>query len=126
MADLECITEDGRIVFAVEVKDQELTIAHVEGKLQNAREKKVKDILFIAQHGIAPPDERTLPVRVEEEFAKGQNLYILHMTSFAKTVFPLLGEEARPEFLRRVGSQLDQYRSDLRHRQAWRDLLAGG
>jgi len=39
LADLECVTKDGRIVFAVEVKDRQITISQLRAKLRTIREK---------------------------------------------------------------------------------------
>jgi hypothetical protein len=122
-ADLECVTEQGEIVLAVEVKDQELTIAQIERKLKTSREKKIAEILFIAQKGVSPGEQGGLRERVEREFARGQNVYLFELKNLARVVLALMGEKTRPEFLRLVGQHLDQFRSDLRHRQTWRDLL---
>lgn len=122
-ADLECISESGETVLAVEVKDKELTIAAIESKLQSARGKKIAEILFVAEKGIAREDEEKLPSRIETEFARGQNVYVFDLKALARVALALVGEQSRPEFLRLVGQQLDDFRSDIRHRRAWRDLL---
>lgn len=124
VADLECIADDGRVVLAVEVKDTALTIAHIDAKLERARSKQVSEILFVAQQGIASPNEGALPEHIERSFTSGQNVYVFELTTLGKVALALMGEGCRSEFLRTVGGQLDEFQSDLRHRRARRDLLA--
>ncbi len=124
VADLECVSELSTVELAVEVKDREITVAHIEGKLRNARSMKVSEILFVAQKGLAPTEAQEIPARVESEFASGQNVYILDLATLAKVTLSLTGESWRPRFLAEVGKQLDQYNSDIRHRRAWAKLLA--
>jgi len=125
IADLECVLNTGEIVLAVEVKDKELSIGDIDAKLQTARARQVAEILFVAQHGIRTADRERLEERLESHFASGQNVYVLTLSKLAKVAFSLLGERSRPEFLRLVGNQLDQFKSDIRHRRAWKELLAG-
>lgn len=124
VADLECVTAKGEVALAVEVKDKELTIAHIEQKLQSARAKKVSEILFVAQRGFARNDQDRFVQFAENEFARGQSVYVFQLEFLARVVLALVGTAARSDFLRLVARQLDEYRSDIRHRRAWRDLLA--
>jgi len=124
VADLECLSERGEIVVVAEIKDKELTLGQIEAKLQGARAKKVSEIFFIVQKGAAACDHSALAARTEAEFASGQNFYILDLAALARVALALLGEDARREFLGSVGQQLDDYKSDIRHRQDWRDSLA--
>ncbi len=124
VADLECVTAKGEVALAVEVKEKELTVAHIEQKLQSARAKKVSEILFIAEQGLAPDDQAAFAQFAEDEFARGQNVYVFKLAALARVVLALVGVAARSDFLHLVAEQLDKYRSDIRHRRAWRDLLA--
>jgi len=123
VADLECLSEKGEVVLAVEVKDRDLTVSQIRTKVPNIREKHVAEIFFIAQGGVAPSDRETVSQLVGREFARGQNLYVMDIFSLGKAALALLGEEGRIEFLAEVGRQLDKYRSDIVHRRAWSVLL---
>lgn len=122
VADLECI-KDGEIVMAVEIKDRQLSIAQIDSKLIGARTKRIREVLFLAERGMIQADADMLANYVESEFASGQNVYVTTINNLAGASMALMGEDARTEFLRNVGQQLDQYASDIGHRQAWRDLL---
>ena len=122
LADLECSTEDGTIVLVVEVKDRVLTVSQMMGKVANMREKQVSEIFFVAQQGVE--DQKQVDSLIESEFVSGQNIYVMSLSRLAEVSLALLGEEGRREFLLGVGSQLDDHRSDIRHRQRWSELLA--
>jgi len=114
LADLECVSQKGEIVLAVEVKDGRLTI----------RDKKVSEIFFVAQQGIYPRDKASVADLLAREFVSGHNVYVMDLLRLSEVVLALLGEEGRREFLEAVGVQLDKYRSDIAHRRAWAELLA--
>ena len=122
LADLECSTEDGTIVLVVEVKDRILTVSQMMGKVANMREKHVSEIFFVAQQGVE--DQEQVDSLIESEFVSGQNIYVMSLSRLAEVSLALLGEEGRREFLLGVGSQLDDHRSDIRHRRRWAELLA--
>ena len=122
LADLECSTEDGTIVLVVEVKDRVLTVSQMMGKVADMREKQVSEIFFVAQQGVE--DEEQVNALIDREFVSGQNVYVVSLSRLAEVSLVLLGEEGRREFLLGVGSQLDDHRSDIRHRRRWSDLLA--
>jgi hypothetical protein len=123
-ADLECTTEEGAPVLAVEVKDKELTVSQLETKLKTARAKKIAEVLFVAQKGVEPGQEAAMVSRIEEEFTRGQNVYVFDLNSLARSVLALMGGKACPAFLELIGEQLEQFRSDIRHRKAWSELLS--
>ena len=124
LADLECVASTGEIALVVEAKDRDLTITQIKGKLAQVRERKVSEMLFIAQNGVPQEDKDAVDGLVAKEFAGGQNVYITDLVSLAKVVLTLVGERGRREFLVEVGTQLDQYGSAVAHRQAWAELLS--
>jgi hypothetical protein len=123
VADLECVSRKQGVVLAVEVKDRELTIAQIDSKLISARSKKVQEILFVTQKGVKSSERKKPPDKIEAEFAAGQNIYITNLQSLMEAVFALMPESGRPEFLRLVGDQLEEFKSNIRHRRAWSSLL---
>ena len=122
LADLHCVTEDDSIVLVVEVKDRELTVSQMMGKIAETRENQVSELFFVAQQGVE--DNEQVDALVESQFVSGQNVYVVNLTKLAESSFALMGEEGRAVFLREVGSQLDKYGSDIRHRRRWAVLLA--
>lgn len=62
-----------------------------------------------------------LPTQV---LAKLADASLDDMDEFLRTVLALLGETGRRQLLEMVGEELDAYRSDIRHRRAWADLLS--
>lgn len=125
VADIECIGESGDIVLAVEVKDQRLTVVHVQDKVPNMRSQHVSEMIFLALRGVEAGNEKAIMEIMTKEFASGQNLYIFEdLTSFLKPMLALFGESGRRQFLEIVGQELDTYGSDISHRRAWAELLA--
>jgi len=123
LADLECVGEDGTMVFAVEVKDRELTITHLTSKMAGVRQKQVTELFFIAQSGVARGDRKAVEAQVAREFAGGHNIYLTDFQTLARSALALLGERGRREFALEVGRQLEAFKSDLVHRRAWAQAL---
>lgn len=123
LADLECVSDSGEVVIAVEVKDRELTITQLQAKMTDIRQMRVSEVFFVAQRGIAEPNGDAIARHVQQEFATGQNVYITDLLKLADVCLSLLGERGRREFLCEVGAQLDRYRSEIAHRRAWADLV---
>ncbi len=123
VADIECLDFTGSIL-AVEVRDKELTIDQVKGKLRRARSLGVSELLFLVQRGILQTDKSEISRLIEREFSSGQNIYILPLTTFTSSLFVLLREDGRREFLTAVGNTLNKYGSAIQHRRAWAELLS--
>ncbi len=123
LADLECVSKRGEIVLAVEVKDRQLTIGQLRGKIPAIREKQVSEIFFIAQQGVASRDEKEVSRLIDREFVSGHNVYVTDLISLSRVALALVGEQGRREFLAETAAQLDAYRSDIGHRRAWARLL---
>lgn len=125
VADIECLSDDDRIVLAVEVKDKALVLREVQDKLPNMRAQGVAELIFLALRGVAEDDAAGIQDLIQREFASGHNLYVIEdFSSFLRMTLALLGEIGRRVFLAAVGRELDEYKSDIRHRRAWADGLA--
>lgn len=122
LADLECVTKDGRIVFAVEVKDRQITISQLRAKLRKIREKQVSEIFFVAQ-GTVDSERPEIESLVNREFTSGQNVYITDLIKLGTTTLSIVGEDGRRDFLREAANQLDMYKSEIKHRRAWASIL---
>jgi hypothetical protein len=123
LADLECVDKEGRIVFAVEVKDRKITVAQLKAKVRTVREKEVSEIFFVATQGTVASEEPALKSLVEREFASGQNVYVTNLDRLAQTALALVGEKGRRNFLIKTSKQLEEHRSDIVHRQTWSSIL---
>jgi len=121
--DLECVSANGDVILAVELKDRDLTVTQMKGKMEAFREKQVSEIFFIAQGGVKESDRSEVDGTVDREFAAGQNVYITDLFALSQAALALLGEQGRRDFLAQVGSQLDSYGSDVAHRRTWAQLL---
>jgi hypothetical protein len=123
VADLTCYDENDQIVLAVEVKDRDLEIRHVQDKLPAVREQGVQELLFLATTGIASSDVAAIGELMEREFVTGQNVYVTSFDRFLESCLILFGEVGRRQFLIQIGDAIDEIKADLGHRETWRDLL---
>lgn len=122
VADLECLDSKGNIVLAVEVKDRQLTLRHVQDKLPAVRKKGVKELLFLVRGGATSGDAGSIDKLTQKEFITGQNVYVCEIDEFLQNCLVLLGETGRREYLAEIGAQLDEVKADIEHRTIWRDL----
>lgn len=121
-ADVECLSEDGNVIMAVEAKDRQLTIREVEDKLPLLREGEIREAFFLSSVGTDPSQENEIDSLISKEFSSGQNLYVLKMEPFQETILALIGEAGRRRFLEAVGKQLDEF-GRLEDRQEWAHVL---
>lgn len=121
-ADIECYLKQN-IVLLVEVKDRSLTLTQLDSKLDIARSRKISEILFLAEKGIAAPDNEKIEQRIISEFTSGQNIYVSNFINFSAGILILLGEKGRVLFLTLVGDELDKANSSIIHRKSWANLL---
>lgn len=125
VADIECRDADGNILLAVEVKDKELIINHIESKMTSMRSKQVSEILYIAQHGINQNHREKIDNLINREFVSGQNIYVFEdIKYFSSGILALIGEQGRRKFLEKVGITLDRYGAAIQHRRDWAHLLS--
>ncbi len=122
-ADLECVDEAGQTVMAVEVKDRQLELRQVQDKLPAARERGIRELLFLVQGGTAVEDAQGVADTITREFVTGQNVYVLEWEEFIGSCLVLFGEMGRREVLQQVGKELDQQKADIGHRRKWAELL---
>lgn len=125
VADLECVSADGRIVLAVEVKDKALTLRQVQDKPPGIREQRVTEVIFLALHDVDRAEQGDITDLTGREFSSGQNIYVVqNFEELLRSVLMLVGEAGRRIFLEAVGHELDEYRSDIAHRKSWAKLLS--
>lgn len=123
VADLECVDEANSVVLAVEVKDRQLKLIDTQNKLPAAREKGIRELLFLVQGGILREDANAVSDLVQREFITGQNIYVIEFSNFLESCLILFGETGRVALLRLTGEELERRKADISHRQAWAILL---
>ena len=125
VADIECRDKEGNILLAVEVKDRELVLNHIETKLPNMRSNRVSEILYIAQQGILQKNGNKIGELIEKEFVSGQNIYIFKsVLDFSSSILALVGEIGRRKYLENIGKHLDKYGAAIQHKKDWVTLLS--
>ena len=77
LADLECVSEQGKIVMVVEIKDRVLTINQLRSKVPDIRERHVSEIFFVTQKGISTTEESDIQNLIDREYAGGYIIYVL-------------------------------------------------
>lgn len=123
-ADLSCVDGQERVVFAVEVKDRQLTLRQAQVAATKARTTELSEFVFIVRNGVVQSDAAEVIALIDREFASGHNLYVCEFEPFLHTLLILFGETGRSELLTEVGKALDQQRADYVHRRAWQESLA--
>ena len=121
-ADVECVA-GGRIVLAVEVKDGKLKLRHAQDKLPAAREKGIRELLFLVRRGMDREESDGISSLIAREFITGQNIYVCEFEEFLHSCLVLFGEGGRRKFLCAVGIELDSQRVGIEHRKDWAGLL---
>lgn len=119
-----CHDDPGRICLVAEVKDLKLTLAHVQSSSLKAKQadEGLSNLLFTVPD-ISEDDRSGIEQLAISEWASGMNIYTASIESLVNSVFVLLSEDWRIQFLRAVGKELDE-RGDQAARKAWHDLLA--
>ena len=118
-----CHDEPKRICLVVEVKDIDLTLAHVRSSSLKAKQADagLTSLLFTVPD-VRPADAEDIQAFVRREWASGLNIYTTSIVGLAQATFALLGETWRVSLLRAIGDELDE-RQDQVARRAWHDLL---
>ena len=120
--DLECIGPEGDIVLAVEVKERRIGAADVHIAVAKARAFSVRELLLCTE-GIHAAEREAVERTFNSAWASGTNLYHATIGDLMRGALPLLGEAGVKNFAAQIGSQLDRFSTQPRHRTAWKALL---
>ncbi len=123
VGDIECLEGD-TLVLGAEIKDKDLTLSEVRGKIAKIRKRGLSEFVFLLTKGLEKEDASAIQSCVEKEFSSGQNIYLLSFRDFLLNMLALLGETGRKQFLTNIGETLDRYGSEIQHRRTWADLLS--
>lgn len=121
-ADIECFDSKGNLRLAIEVKERNLTLIDVKSAVQKARKATIQEFLFNSPK-INSNEHDEITELFEKTWASGTNFYQLSIHELVKVGFSLTGEDGRREFVENVGKQLNEYNTQPRNRQRWKDLL---
>ncbi len=123
--DIVCHSND-RAVLVVEVKDTALTLAHVQSSSRKAKQgtEDLSRLLFAVPR-IDDKDEAEITALIEREWAGGLDIHSVDIRTLARTVFMLLDEQWRVQFVREIGNELDKRQNQLARRN-WFEILSGG
>ena len=121
VGDLEC-RNNGQLVYAVEVKERQVTLADVRSFENKLIKDGVTEALINAP-ATKVSDDESIQNRIRLMWSRGINLYLLSIEELVSVTMSLAGEEGRLEFVAEVGEQLDEYARPT-GRFAWRDLLS--
>ena len=112
-----------RICLVVEVKDQDLTLAHVRASSLKAKQadRNLSSLLFSVR-GIREQDRESIADLSRREWASGTSIHTVTIGRWVDSLFVLLAEDWRVRFIREIGDELDR-RQNQPARRAWHDLL---
>jgi hypothetical protein len=122
--DLECIGPNGDIVLVVEVKERRIGDADVQIAVSKARLFSIRELLLCTE-GIQLSDQTAVEKSFANAWASGTNLYHATIGELMVGALPILGESGIHVFTAEIGSQLDHFSTQPRHRKAWKSLLDG-
>lgn len=121
--DVLCFRKDEALpTLAVEVKDRSLTLLELNATIQKSREAQVSEVLFAAA---SPTDAERIEIdrKIRQEWGQGTSVYHVEIADLIHAVFPLLGSDARVDFLREIGNDFDANAIQPAIRTSWSDIL---
>lgn len=122
--DIECVNAEGEIILAVEVKERRIGNDDVQIAVTKARSLDVHELLLCTE-GITMADIPAVEATFANAWASGTNIYQATISELMHGLLPVLGEAGTHSFVSQIGTQLDRFSTQPRHRKAWKDLLDG-
>lgn len=122
--DLECVNADGEIVLAVEVKERRIGNDDLQIAVAKARLFEVRELLLCTE-GVKEADIPAVEASFANAWASGTNVYQATVSELMQGLLPVLGATGIYTFVSQIGSQLDRFSTQPRHRKAWKGLLDG-
>ena len=121
VGDIECRNNE-KIVYAVEVKERQVTLADVRSFENKLSKNGITEALINAPTTKVSDDEK-IQNQIRLMWGRGINLYLLSIEELVSVTMSLAGEEGRLEFVAEIGEQVDEYARPA-SRLTWRDLLS--
>lgn len=120
IGDLEC-RQNGKLVYAVEVKERTIRLADVVSFDEKLSHGELTEAMINAP-GVHSSDTDEVGNRIRLMWGRGINLYNATIEQLVSVTLSLAGEDARLRFVTEVGKQLDEFARPS-GKAAWRDLL---
>lgn len=120
VADIQCYAGE-KILLAAEVKDRQITFSDAQDTFDKARENEIFELYFVSP-GIS--DKKKLTSYAKKQFESGFNLYFLRLTTLAKVILSMTGEDGRARFLKAMREVLEEFQFSYEDRKSWADFLS--
>ena len=120
VGDIECRSE-GRLVFAAEVKERQITLDDVRSFEEKLGRSNVTEAL-LAGPSVRQQDADGIATRLHLMWTRGINLYHHSLEHVVAVTMSLAGEQGRRDFIAEIGRDLDSYARPS-GRLAWHGLL---
>ena len=120
VGDIEC-RQEGTLVYAVEVKERQITVADVRSFEEKISGSELAEAL-IAAPAPAPQAADEINERLRLMWAQGINLHRHTIEGLVDILMSLVGEDGRRDFVVEIGRQLEAHALPS-GRLAWLDLL---
>ena len=120
VGDIEC-RRNGILVFAVEVKERQVTLADVRSFEAKLSRSALTEALISAPSP-SPAEAEDIRKRQSLMWSQGTNLYQHAIDPLVGVLMSLAGESGRREFILEIGGQLDRHAKPA-GRLAWHGLL---
>lgn len=114
---------DGKVDFAVEVKDRTLTLSDVEASILKARLADVRNLLFLVQANPLLENSEAILERAAREFSRGIDVNISDSMEFFKAILVMQTPEQRAALLRVVHDSLHELGAHYKHVHHWMELM---
>ena len=121
VGDIECRRQN-ILVYAVEVKERQITVADVRSFEDKLSGSDLTEALISAP-GSKPQDAEEIKERLRLMWTRGISLYHHSIESLIDILMSLAGDDGRSDFIVEIGRQLDAHARPS-GRLAWRNLLA--
>lgn len=107
----------------VEVKDRQLRLDDLHGRIPTIRESGIGEALFLIRGGTVKDERDKIETAIDRQFPSGHNIYVAEFEQLLNTCLILFGERGRREFVGLIGQALDDQGADIGDRRRWAALL---
>ena len=111
----------GKFILCLEVKEMPLNMGLLEDKIRSCREAGATELTFVVKASSLTSDDRVLE-RALRAYDSGLNVYVVNAYEWLEHHLRDLGELGRADFVRQLGSALDEMRADYTDRRAWEQV----
>ena len=114
---------DGKVDYAIEVKDRTLNMSDVEDSILKARVSDIGNLLFLVQADPLMKGADEILKRAAHEFARGIDVNVVEAMPFFKDILLMLSPEQRANMLENVHDALHELGAHYKHVEDWVNLM---